>query len=417
MSKITLSTVSSFQNDVSSVAAFNANMATLQAAIDYLLSRDGTSPNQMTADLDMNGKKIINLPTGSTSTEPVTQDQLSALVISNTSGSITNGSIVEAHFSNGAVSTRAIADNAVTGAKILDGTVTSAELANNSVTTVKIPDANVTFAKLPTIANQTVVGNNSGATGAPATITFSALATALGPLIGVTGVPIGTISSFAGSRVQTGYLLADGSAVSRTTYSSLYAWMCPTITQTSTATFTVASNLVNWSGHTFSNWDRVVFSTTGALPTGVSIGNGVTGTTYYVRDVVAGVSFKLATTVGGTAVAMSGTPTGNTTILGFGFGLGDGSTTFTLPDLRGEFIRGLDLGRGIDVNRNLGSAQGHQFEDHTHGIAVGTSTTLNGTYAVTVCTPGSQNTGIPNSGTHGAETRPRNVALVYGIKT
>jgi phage-related tail fiber protein len=39
------------------------------------------------------------------------------------------------------------------------------------------------------------------------------------------------------------------------------------------------------------------------------------------------------------------------------FGAGDGSTTFNVPDLRGEFIRGLDDGRGIDLNRTLGSWQ------------------------------------------------------------
>lgn len=44
--------------------------------------------------------------------------------------------------------------------------------------------------------------------------------------------------------------------------------------------------------------------------------------------------------------------------IGTTYGAGDGSTTFALPDLRGEFIRALDLGRGVDVGRTLGSAQG-----------------------------------------------------------
>ncbi len=39
------------------------------------------------------------------------------------------------------------------------------------------------------------------------------------------------------------------------------------------------------------------------------------------------------------------------------FGAGDGSTTFNLPDLRGEFIRGFDDGRGVDSSRVLGSRQ------------------------------------------------------------
>jgi microcystin-dependent protein len=43
--------------------------------------------------------------------------------------------------------------------------------------------------------------------------------------------------------------------------------------------------------------------------------------------------------------------------LGTTFGTGDGSTTFTLPDMRGEFPRGWDDGRGIDPARVFGAAQ------------------------------------------------------------
>jgi hypothetical protein len=44
--------------------------------------------------------------------------------------------------------------------------------------------------------------------------------------------------------------------------------------------------------------------------------------------------------------------------LGTRFGAGDGKTTFNLPDLRGEFLRGWDDGRGVDGQRWLGSFQG-----------------------------------------------------------
>ena len=37
-----------------------------------------------------------------------------------------------------------------------------------------------------------------------------------------------------------------------------------------------------------------------------------------------------------------------------------------LPDMRGEFIRGWDNGRGVDAGRGLLSAQSHAFEDHCH---------------------------------------------------
>ncbi|MBB4267358.1 phage tail protein [Roseospira visakhapatnamensis] len=44
-------------------------------------------------------------------------------------------------------------------------------------------------------------------------------------------------------------------------------------------------------------------------------------------------------------------------VLGTTWGAGDGSTTFQVPDLRGEFVRGIDLGRGIDSGRTPGSWQ------------------------------------------------------------
>ena len=39
------------------------------------------------------------------------------------------------------------------------------------------------------------------------------------------------------------------------------------------------------------------------------------------------------------------------------YGAGDGRSTFNLPDLRAEFVRGWDDGRGIDSGRAFGSAQ------------------------------------------------------------
>lgn len=43
--------------------------------------------------------------------------------------------------------------------------------------------------------------------------------------------------------------------------------------------------------------------------------------------------------------------------IGTVYGAGDGSSTFNLPDMRGEFLRGLDDGRGIDAERAAGSYQ------------------------------------------------------------
>ena len=56
--------------------------------------------------------------------------------------------------------------------------------------------------------------------------------------------------------------------------------------------------------------------------------------------------------------------------IGTTYGTGDGRTTFNLPDLRGEFVRGWDDGRGIDSRRALGSAQGDAIRDITGEISM-----------------------------------------------
>ncbi|VWD45575.1 phage tail protein [Burkholderia lata] len=48
------------------------------------------------------------------------------------------------------------------------------------------------------------------------------------------------------------------------------------------------------------------------------------------------------------------------------FSSGDGSTTFRLPELRGEFIRCWDDARGVDTNRILGSWQDSANRSHGH---------------------------------------------------
>ena len=102
-------------------------------------------------------------------------------------------------------------------------------------------------------------------------------------------------------------------------------------------------------------------------------------------------------------------------IYGETYGVGDGSTTFGIPDLRGEFIRGWDNGRGIDVGRVFGSAQGDEFRSHSHGGGMDNVQNLIGGGAGAFVHLNTQP--LPDTGlAGGAETRPRNVALIYCIK-
>jgi len=120
--------------------------------------------------------------------------------------------------------------------------------------------------------------------------------------------------------------------------------------------------------------------------------------------------------------------------IGTVFGAGDGSTTFNIPDLRGEFVRGFDDGRGVDASRVLGSLQLDALQNITGqlnsayssglvGNALG-AFTVNGTGSVTYGNAGpiAGNLGVGFSAANSpgartsTETRPRNVALLHCIK-
>lgn len=101
------------------------------------------------------------------------------------------------------------------------------------------------------------------------------------------------------------------------------------------------------------------------------------------------------------------------------WGHGDEVTTFNLPDLRGEFVRGFDDGRGVDDGRAFASAQSDEFKSHYHGFVnqLGAQDAGNDGYITTGDDPVDQslaNSVTDNAG--GDETRPRNIAMTYAIK-
>jgi len=85
-----------------------------------------------------------------------------------------------------------IQNGGIASANLSASSVTSSAIAANAVTTAAITDANVTTAKLATVTQQFLV-------------------------------PTGGIVEFAGAAAPTGWLICDGSAVSRATYSTLFS--------------------------------------------------------------------------------------------------------------------------------------------------------------------------------------------------
>lgn len=111
----------------------------------------------------------------------------------------------------------------------------------------------------------------------------------------------------------------------------------------------------------------------------------------------------------------------------------------SLPDLRGEFLRGWDDGRGVDSGRGILSAQGWMVANHTHGLrmafnnsagkrdSLGVSAnndkipikdmgTDAATGTITTNFVGNGSVYMTSDNTTGSETRPRNVSFNYIVR-
>lgn len=118
-----------------------------------------------------------------------------------------------------------------------------------------------------------------------------------------------------------------------------------------------------------------------------------------------------------------------------GYTYGGVGLNFKLPDLRGEFVRGFDAGRGIDPGRVFGSHQSSELEAHGHLFDDIRWSEIDGVYTYNDPQLGSIPMGAGvgsrsgsdyDNGVHftkhgtynstGSETRPRNVALLPIIK-
>ena len=131
-------------------------------------------------------------------------------------------------------------------------------------------------------------------------------------------------------------------------------------------------------------------------------------------------------------------------VIGTQYGAGDGSSTFNLPDLRGEFVRGFDNGKGTDSGRSIGSSQSDQNKQHNHSATSTSSVTDPGhkhnilfntgsfggssgsttvrdsgtiTNRMSTATTGiSVSTSTTTANDGGNESRPRSIAMMYIIK-
>ena len=143
---------------------------------------------------------------------------------------IADKSIATAKLADLAVTAAKLAANAVETAKIKDAAVTAAKIASNAVETTKIKDAAVTNAKIAAgvltfdrLAAAAIATQQQAEAGTANDVLMTPLRVAqllaeqMPP-----AVPTGMILPFLGTSVPEGFLLCNGSNVSRTTYANLF---------------------------------------------------------------------------------------------------------------------------------------------------------------------------------------------------
>lgn len=128
--------------------------------------------------------------------------------------------------------------------------------------------------------------------------------------------------------------------------------------------------------------------------------------------------------------------------IGTTYGSGDGSTTFNLPDLRGYFVRGSGTNSDGTASGSFGGKQGQEIQSHSHtGTTDSAGNHFHGYNDLYNTTNGARGGGggagwqtqffeafrntfsagahthtFTSNATGGAETRPKNIALLYCIK-
>lgn len=193
--KTTLTDVSNLAVGNTAAVNINANNTAIETAIENTLSRDGTAPNEMLSQLDMNSNRIINLPAANSPTEPARKAEVDAIIAGHVFAG-TPGFIV----SDGV--------NFASRTLTAGSGITITNPTGVGDPTIAVSAGSVTNAVLAVMANNTVKGNVSGGSSTPSDLTATQLTTLVNAF---SSTLKGAVPASSGGT--TNFLRADGSWV------------------------------------------------------------------------------------------------------------------------------------------------------------------------------------------------------------
>jgi microcystin-dependent protein len=144
------------------------------------------------------------------------------------------------------------------------------------------------------------------------------------------------------------YLYVDGNAtITGTVYASAYDSLSPLVLKAGGKTVMEADDITGIPDF------KHGISINGLTISGVNDGSSPVGSIIWHAAETAPDGYLVCD---GSAISRS-TYSALYSVIGTLYGVGDGSTTFNIPDLRSEFIRGAGLGRGLDGDHAVGTTQ------------------------------------------------------------
>lgn len=344
MAKLNLSDVVNITGqETSAINTLNNNFAAIETAMENTLSRDGTTPNTLSADLDMNTNDILNV------------NNIDVITIT----------------VDGVPLTNEVYSTGPTGPQGPQG-----------IPGESSPPASTTEAGILEISelSEALAGTPTGKA-----ITNDVLKSIIDIIS-----PVGTVQGFLRNTAPTGWLELNGLTIGNASSGGT--------ARANADTETLFSLL--WSATDVT--DLPIYTSTGVLST---------------KGANAAADFAA-------------------------------NKRLTIPNTRGEFLRGWDNGRSIDTSRTLGSAQSDLVKAHTHtgttssagshthtvymyanarfgangsgGVEVdfgsGDSIKGAGIRYMTVDTQGAHTHTVTIDANTGAENRPRNVSVMYCVR-